>query len=80
MRLRVTGKERVVSPAKGTGERAALEDELRALGVWDEVAMLDPFALEKAVAEGKWGGDILERVKAYVKTEKRYIVTLKDDA
>jgi putative RecB family exonuclease len=78
-RLRVTGKERVVSPAKGSVEREALERELRALGVWSEVAMLDPFALEKAVAEGKWGPEILERIRAYIGTEKRYTVTLKED-
>jgi putative RecB family exonuclease len=78
-RLRVTGKERVVSPGKGSMERAALEQELRALGVWDEVAMLDPYALEDAVAAGKWGPDVLERIKAHVSTEKRYTVTLKEE-
>lgn len=78
-RLRVTGRERVVSPAKGSPDREALEKELQALGVWDEVAMLDPYALEKAVAEGKWEGPVLERIRAYVKTEKRYTVTLKEE-
>jgi putative RecB family exonuclease len=75
-RLRVTGKERVVSPAKGTGEREALERELRLAGVWDEVSTLDPLALEKAVAEGKWTGDVLERIKEYIREERRYTVTL----
>jgi len=70
-RLRVTGKERAVSPAKGSVERDALEQELRAAGIWDEVATLDPSALEKAVAEGKWGPEINERLKAYLSTEKR---------
>jgi hypothetical protein len=79
-RLRVTGKERVVSPAKGSAEREALEGELKALGVWDEVVMLDPYALDKAVAEGKWSGEILERVNALVKLEKRYTVTVKDES
>lgn len=78
-RLRVTGKDRFVSPAKGSDDRQALEQELRALGVWDEVAMLDPYALEKAVAEGKWPGPVLERIRAYVKTEKRYTVSLKEE-
>jgi len=79
-RLRVTGKERVVSPGKGTDEREALERELRAAGVWDEVAALDASALEKAVAEGKWAPDVLERIKAHISTEKRYTVTLKEEA
>ncbi len=75
-RLRVTGKERVVSPPKGSSEREALESELRALGVWEEVAALDPFALEKAVSEGRWAGEVLERVKAFTSIEKRYTVTV----
>jgi len=79
-RLRVTGKERVVSPAKGSAEREALERELRAAGIWDEVAALDPFALEKAVAEKKWGPEINERLRAYLSTEKRYTVTLRDQS
>jgi CRISPR/Cas system-associated exonuclease Cas4 (RecB family) len=79
-RLRVTGKERVVSPAKGSFEREALERELRAAGVWDEVAALDPFALEKAVAEKKWAPEVLERLEAYVTKEKRYTVTLKEES
>jgi len=79
-RLRVTGKERVVAPGKGSGDREALERELRAAGVWDEVATLDTSALEKAVAEGRWAGDVLERIKAYLSTEKRYTVTLKEDS
>ena len=79
-RLRVTGKDRITAPAKGSVEREALEQELRALGLWNEVAMLDPFALEKAVAEGKWEPAVLNRIKAYVSTEKRFTVTLKEES
>jgi RecB family exonuclease len=79
-RLRVTGKERITAPAKGSEEREALERELRLAGVWDEVATLDPAALEKAVAEGRWKGDILKRIKEYVREERRYTVTLTEDS
>ena len=65
-RLRVVGLE--------------VDDLELAAGVWDEVAALDPFALEKALAEGKWGPDVLERIKVYVSTEKRYTVTLKEES
>lgn len=77
-RLRVTGRERVVSPAKGSEEREALERELRAAGVWDEVSTLDPPALERAVAEERWTGAVLDRIKVFIKTEKRWTVMLKD--
>jgi putative RecB family exonuclease len=79
-RLRVTGKDKIVSPAKGTDAREALEKDLRALGVWDEVSTLDPSAIEKFVAEGRFAPDVLERLKAYLSTEKRYTVTLKEDS
>jgi putative RecB family exonuclease len=79
VRLRITGKERVVSPLKGTEEREALEAALRAAGVWEEISTLDPPALEKAVSEGRWPPEVLDRVKAYISTEKRYTVTLKEE-
>lgn len=44
------------------------------------VEALDPFALEKAIGERKWGPEVLERLKAYLSTEKRYTVTLKEEA
>ena len=78
-RLRVTWKERVLSPGKGTEERQALEATLRKLGVWDEVAELDTKALEKAITEEKWGAELLDTLKAYVGIEKRYKVTLKEE-
>jgi len=39
----------------------------------------DPFALEKTVAEVKWGPEVLERLRAYLRTEKRYTVTFKEE-
>ncbi len=78
-KLRVTPKERLISPAKGSAERDALENELRELGVWAEVATLDPYALEKAIAEEKWPAEINKRITAFLAAEKRYTVTLKDE-
>jgi len=77
-RLRVTSRDAVVSPKKGTEERQALEAELRRLGVWDEVAALDTYALEDAVLSWKWGPAVVEAIKAFVALEKRYTVTLKE--
>lgn len=77
--LRVTGKECLVLPKKRTEERETLEAELRRLGVWDEVAELDTQALEKAMAEGKWGAEVLDALRAHVSIERRYKVTLKEE-
>jgi hypothetical protein len=32
------------------------------------------------MAEGRWGGEIVGRIKAYISTEKRYTVKLKEDS
>jgi putative RecB family exonuclease len=77
-RLRITSRDAVVSPKKGTEERAGLEARLRDLRVWDEVAALDPYALEDAVLAGKWGEEVVEVLKAFISLEKRYTVTLKE--
>ena len=79
-RLRVTGKERVSPPAKGSEEREALERELKAAGVWEEVSTLDPPALEKVMIEGRWAGDVLGRVKVYLRAERRHTVTLGENS
>lgn len=78
-KLRVSGKEKIASPGKGTAEREALEKELRALDVWDEVATLDTFALEKALTEGRWPVETVGRIRAYVALEKRWAVTVKEE-
>jgi hypothetical protein len=79
VRLKVTGKEKLVAPAKGSEERETLEKELRAAGVWDELCTLDPAALEKALAEGRWAPEVVTRIKALVSLEKRYTVSIKED-
>ncbi len=78
-RLKVTGKDRFVSPSKGTSEREMLERELRTLGLWDEVSTLDTFALEKALADGRWPVETADRIKAFVNREKRWTVTVKEE-
>lgn len=78
-RLRVAGRDKFDPPKKGTAEREALERALRELGIWDEVATLDTFVLERALAEGRWSGETLERVKAYLTFVKRWKVTLREN-
>jgi len=79
-RLRVSGKRLLTWPARGTAEREALEEELRAAGIWDEVATLDADALDRAIAQDRWPDDLRDRLKKHRLPEKRYTVTLKEDA
>ena len=78
-RLRVSRKDRLKAPEKGSGAREALEAALRTAGVWEEVSTLDAAALEKAVSDGRWAAEVTERIKAFVSLEKRYTVILKED-
>jgi CRISPR/Cas system-associated exonuclease Cas4 (RecB family) len=77
-RLRVTSRDAVASPKKGTEERAALEAKLRDLGVWDEVAALDPNALEEAVLAGTWGAEVAAVLEPYIRLEKRWTLTVRE--
>jgi hypothetical protein len=36
-------------------------------------------SLEEAALEGKWGPEILERIKAHITSEKRYMVKMKEE-
>lgn len=78
-KLRVTSREAVASPKKGTEERTALEGKLRELRVWDEVVALDQHALEEAVLAGKWGADIVAVLEPYIHLEKRWTLTVKQN-
>ncbi|HPW17733.1 MAG TPA: PD-(D/E)XK nuclease family protein [Candidatus Aminicenantes bacterium] len=77
-KLRVTSREAVAPPKKGTEERAALEAKLRQLGLWDEVAALDPHALEDAVLAGTWGAEALAVLEPWIRTEKRWTLTVRE--
>lgn len=78
-RLRITSKVVESWPDEGTEKRQALEEELRAAGIWNDVSVLDIGALRKAVAGGKWPDDVLARMKEYRQAEESFTVTLKDN-
>lgn len=50
-KLKITEKQKVSSPPKGSPERQELENILREVNKWDEVSDLDAYAIEKAVNE-----------------------------
>jgi putative RecB family exonuclease len=77
-RLRVTEKDRLVSPNKGTEERQGLERELKRLGLWDQVVQLDPNVLEKAMTEGDWTAEAKVVIEPHLRREKHYTVTLSE--
>jgi len=76
--LKISDKEQVLSPGKGSNERADLEKILRDAGVWDDVAGLDPHALARAVNEKKWDAALLGRIMPFLTVEKKYTVTLSE--
>jgi len=50
-KLRITEKQKISSPLKGSPERQELENVLREVNKWDEVSDLDTYAIEKAINE-----------------------------
>lgn len=75
-KLKINEKQRVSSPAKGSPERQELEDVLRQVNKWDEVSDLDTFAIEKAINEERWDKKIIDKIKRFLKIEKRKSVSV----
>ncbi len=80
-KLRVKIYQRAKFPGKDMAqERKALEDLLKQEGKWMEVSDLSTSALAKAVEEGNWSPELVEKIKSYQRTEEDYkIIPLKSD-
>jgi chaperonin cofactor prefoldin len=76
--LKISDKQQISSPGKGSKERAELEKIMREAGVWDDVAGLDPYAVARAVNEKKWDAALVERIMPFLTVEKKYAVTLSE--
>lgn len=75
-KLKITEKQKVGSPAKGSPERKELENILRQADKWDEISDLDTFAIEKAVNEKRWDKGIMDKIKQFLRIEMKKSVSL----
>jgi putative RecB family exonuclease len=57
-------------PAKGTEEREKLIDILKEFRKFSEVSELDVHALKKAIEDGNWDNELLNKLKKFVSVEK----------
>ncbi len=69
-KIRVTENNRFVFPSKNTEKRRRLEQLLREIGRWDEVAQLNTSALNKVLQENLWDDELIGMLKDYVSLEK----------
>jgi len=75
-KLKISTKQKVVCPAKGSQEREELETVLRAINKWNEVCELDIYVLEKIVNEDTWDAEIIDKIRKFIKIEVKNNVTL----
>ena len=75
-KLKVTERTKVSSPSKGSSERKAFEDELKALDKWDEISTVDTNTIEKVVNEERWDKKIIDKIRKFLNIEKRKSVYL----
>lgn len=75
-KLKITEKQKISSPPKGSDERKELENILRESGKWDEISDLDAHAMEKAVSEERWDKKIVDKIKKFLTIEVKISVTL----
>ena len=75
-KLKVSEKQKVSCPSKGSDERKELEKILRENNKWDEVSDLDSYAVEKAINEKRWDKKIIAKIKGFLKIETKKAVSL----
>ena len=75
-KLKVSEKQKISCPPKGSEERKELEMALKESDKWDEVSDIDARAVEKAINEEKWDKRIINKIKGFLKIETRKSVSL----
>jgi len=75
-KLKVSEKQKISCPPKGSEERKELEMVLKESDKWDEVSDIDVRAVEKAINEERWDKRIIDKIKSFLKIETRKSVSL----
>ncbi len=68
--LRVRTTERNKFPTKADPARTGLDSVVKEAGIWAEVADLNPSALERMIAAGDIGPELLKKIEPYLKKER----------
>jgi putative RecB family exonuclease len=77
VRVRVGSQEQIHLPGKNEGARRELEDLLRRLGHWDEVAGLDVFELKRVIQDRLWPDSDLGQIQPFVSRDTSTVVTVR---
>lgn len=75
-KLKVSEKQKISCPPKGSEERKELEMALKESDKWEEVSDIDTRAVEKAINEERWDKRIINKIKGFLKAETRKSVSL----
>ncbi len=75
-KLKVSEKQKISCPPKGSEERKKLEMVLKESDKWDEVSDIDARAVEKAINEERWDKRIINKIKEFLKIETKKSVSL----
>ncbi len=71
-KIRIAVSDSVKLPYKNTEERQELNELLKKLGKWEEVAELDIFALAKVIKNKSWPEELLGQLEKFAEMEKSY--------
>lgn len=80
-KLKITQKQKISSPLKGSDKRKELENILRDAGKWDELSDLDIYAMEKVIKDKAWDKTILDKIQKFftIEIKKNVLISkLKD--
>ena len=62
-KVRIKVYENIRFPSKNDLSRPALEKMIKQVGKWEEVSVLDVFALSKALQNAGWEPELIEQIK-----------------
>jgi len=75
-KLKISEKQKISSPPKGSPERHELEDILRKVNKWDEVSALDTNAIGKIITDEQWDRKTIDKIKKFLTIEVKKQVSL----
>ena len=75
-KLKISEKQKISSPPKGSPERQKLKDLLCEVNKWDEVSALDTNAIGKIITGEQWDKETIDKIRKFLTIEVKKQVSL----
>ncbi|MBN2603556.1 MAG: PD-(D/E)XK nuclease family protein [Candidatus Thermoplasmatota archaeon] len=69
-KVKISKSKRYTCPEKNSKKRIELEEKLKKMGKWEEVAQLDTNAINKIIQENEWEKEVIDVLLEYVELQE----------